>query len=148
MAFFLLQVENRIKVSTQEVLNIERTTRQQSGSRTWFDERQWRLTASRFGEICKATERRDMDALCSSIFYPSKLSTPPIVHGKTYEKVALEKFAALYDTKITECGLYISVQMPYLAGSPDARIFYKNRRYLCEVKCPYTSRNEKIQPGK
>lgn len=135
-------------VSNEEARLIEIKTRQQSKTKTWFEERQWRLTASRFGEICKATDRRNKETLCDSMYNVSQISTPPIAHGKTYESVALEKFEERLGVKVTPCGLYVSIVMPYLAGSPDGRIFYNRRTYLCEVKCPYTARKEKIKPGK
>ena len=58
----------------------------------WYNERQWRITASRFGEICRITSRRNVKKLCETIVKPKNINTPAISHGKMYEKKALAKF--------------------------------------------------------
>ena len=50
---------NSISINTSQAVNIERETHVQSESQTWFSERKFRLTASRFGEtIYKMTHSR------------------------------------------------------------------------------------------
>ena len=50
---------NSISINTSQAVNIERETHMQSESQTWFSERKFRLTASRFGEtIYKMTHSR------------------------------------------------------------------------------------------
>ncbi len=104
---------------TQERLEeIEKKTRGQNQSPLWFKERKWRLTASNFGDILKATERRDLDKLCEHLLNPSKLTSPSIVHGKTYESIAIEKFTQTTATTVLKCGLFINADFPNFAASP------------------------------
>ena len=82
-----------IKVSGQEAQKIEVATRAQGGS-AWQRQREWRLTASHFGDICKMTENRDVESFCESMYSPKDLShIPSIRHGNTYESMALDKFS-------------------------------------------------------
>lgn len=48
------------KVSPKDTKDIEKSTRMQAKSKTWFDERKWRITASRFGDIVKMTCKNDL----------------------------------------------------------------------------------------
>ena len=49
------QVDKCIRVDSVKAATIEKETKLQSKNVLWHKERQWRLTASKFGEICKAT---------------------------------------------------------------------------------------------
>uniref|UniRef100_T1JBV9 SAP domain-containing protein n=1 Tax=Strigamia maritima TaxID=126957 RepID=T1JBV9_STRMM len=57
-------IDNSLKEGN--FLEIEKKTRKQANSSAWFQQRLWRITASRFGEICKLTKRRNMTKLCRS----------------------------------------------------------------------------------
>ena len=51
-------------------VKLEKSTRGQSKCRIWKEARSWRVTASRFGEICKATDVKNFDSLCENLFDP------------------------------------------------------------------------------
>ena len=136
-----------IKVSEAEASAIEIQTRKQSHSSKWLSERELRLTASRFGEICTIGPNRDMELLCKSIHTPPDLSRVPAVrHGQTYESVALEKFSEVTGKKVTKSGLCINPHYPFLGASPDG--FVEGEDALVECKCPYNGRKSKIDAGK
>ncbi len=80
------------KITREEAEKLEEKTRKQAGCPLWKDERQWRLTSSRFGEILSITERRDIYKLCESMYAVKELKSESIVHGKTYEPIAREKY--------------------------------------------------------
>ena len=62
---------NSISINTSQAVNIERETHMQSESQTWFSERKFRLTASRFGEtIYKTTHSR-----CQPIYQEKNLTS-------------------------------------------------------------------------
>jgi len=103
------------------------------------------LTASHFGDIVKATEKRDLQKLAESILNPTELCGEAVVHGRTYETVAIEKFEKLSSLKVTRCGLFINPSYPFLAASPDGVI---SSTAVIEVKCPFNGRNMLIKPGK
>lgn len=77
------------QVSQATATEIFQATVGQSTSRRWFEERRWRLTASRFGEIVKLTERRDMEKLCCSLTSSHQhVNTPALAHGRSQETTA------------------------------------------------------------
>ena len=67
--------------------------------------------------------------------------------GKTYERIALEKFQEEKGFDVSPAGLFIHPDMSFLAASPDGCLYRDRKRILCEVKCPYNGRNDKILPG-
>ena len=83
-----------------------------------------------------------MEKFCASLFHPKFFSAPAIVHGRTYEKAALEKFSVDYGKKLTPCGLFIHEQFPFLAATPDSLV--EGESSIVEVKCPYSIRDELI----
>lgn len=123
---------------------IEKETRGQSRNSSWFEAMEWRLTASRFGEICRATCHRNTDKLCNSLANSKSFSTEATLHGKNYEKKALTVFESTYNLKTIECGLFVCVEHPYLGATPDAIV---DDDALVEIKCPFKGRNEHIKPG-
>ena len=50
---------------------------------------------------------------------PTDLKMKAINHGKRYEGVAIERYEALSKVLTNECGLFVSIETPYLADSPD-----------------------------
>jgi len=105
----------------------------------------WRLTASNFGQICKITDKGNIELLCENLFNPPLLNNLAVNHGKTYENLALKKFEQEYKVLLKKCGLFVNSNFPYLGCSPDAII---DNHSIIEVKCPFNGRNSKIAPGK
>ena len=87
---------------------LEKATRGQASNPRWKVERQYRLTASTFGDICTAGPNRDMGQLAHDIFYPRNLDkVPAIKHGRTYEQTAIEAFTSRTGKEVTDCGLFV-----------------------------------------
>ena len=83
----------------------------------WFDERQWRLTASNFGSICKASDRMDKKNKCSLMYSPQNLTAAPIIYGRTHEAIAARKFREVTGCpQIQPTGLFIHPEHNFLAG--------------------------------
>ena len=106
----------------------------------WYNERQWRITASRFGEISRITSRRNVKKLCETIVKPKNINTPAILHEKMYEKKALAKIEERERLKCNKCGLFVWPTIPFLGDTPDAAT---NAECIVEVKFPYGEKNEK-----
>lgn len=49
--------------------------------------------------------------------------------------------------KTSQCGLFVSKSHSYLGATPDAIIITDEVQAVVEVKCPFTGRKDKIQPG-
>ncbi len=140
-----LWVDLANNVSQTEANKIEETTRGQASVARWNSEREWRLTASWFGTVCKVTKRRNKDKLCSSMLYPKPISTPAIRHGRRFESVAIKQFTDTCGVHVRRAGLHINPRFPFLGASPDGII---DKDTIVEVKCPYTGRDSVIATGR
>jgi hypothetical protein len=76
-------------VTQADAERLQQATVDQSNCSVWHAERQWRLTASRFGEITKITDRRNIEKLCQTLLGLDQLTTPALAHGRAYEDKAL-----------------------------------------------------------
>jgi hypothetical protein len=133
------------QITEEEAAAVEKATRSQSGCGQWFQHRQMRLTASVFGDVCHRTVRRDHGKMCANIFFSRQLTTHAVIHGRTHEADALKAFASKTGLRVVKCGLFISIEHPYLAATPDGLV---GTTHVIEVKCPFKGRNEKVAPGK
>ena len=136
-----LQKMNISQITEDTIKEIETNTRGQQKNKRWNQERQLRITSSNFGRICKATPQADLKKLARDIQRNHNIKCKATDHGNTYEKTAIESYQEMSGQKITECGLVICKDYPFLASSPDGLV---NDDKVVEVKCPYTARNSKI----
>uniref|UniRef100_A0A2S2N9F1 YqaJ viral recombinase domain-containing protein n=1 Tax=Schizaphis graminum TaxID=13262 RepID=A0A2S2N9F1_SCHGA len=105
----------------------------------WYNERKIRLTASRFGKICKMRSNTSCKNVVHNILYASdSLQTKSVQYGREMETLARQKFEQLSKEKVYENGLIIDPEFPFLAASPDGLI---GEHYLLEIKCPYSARD-------
>lgn len=117
---------------------VEEQTRQQAGSDDWFKERVVRLTASNFGRI--VSRQRNFHSLVEEIIYKKPpAALPSLVFGRAIEGIAVDRYAALHpEWRVSECGLVIHPELPFVAASPDRILFCPStgERGVLEVKCP------------
>ncbi len=116
-------------VDMEKSKDIEECTRDQASSDRWWKERQMRITASNFGEVCH--RRRDnckkfVERLQSRPD-PKKKLPAAIEHGKRCEPVALRKYQQYmrnigHKVTVHTCGLVVRSDLPYLGCTPDAKI--------------------------
>jgi hypothetical protein len=135
----------RIKVTEiteDEVREIQSATVGQNND-LWHRERQKRLNSSKFGRICKRTDRTDPRALARSLLVKEDIRSKSVLHGRSYELIAIQSYEAHQGIATTPCGIFISQDYPFLAATPDRIV---NDNLLLEVKCPYTAREMKISP--
>ena len=69
---FLLQIS---VVSQEEAKEIEEATRGQNSSKRWLKERCKKITSSKFGEICKMTERRNIEKMPSTMLSATEIKS-------------------------------------------------------------------------
>lgn len=117
-------VDDAVKVFEFEIKEIEEMTKKQRQCKAWIVKRQWRVTASHFGEICKATNCRNMQKLCKQLLKNtnSKIHCKAILHGIKYEAKALKEFEKKTGLDIKPSGFFISLPKPFLGASPDGII--------------------------
>ena len=140
---FLLCPDGEEAEFVRKLEQLEVDTRTQHKSKLWKNARSVRITASNFGHIIKATERRDMNKLINSIIFPRNLdNVEAIVWGRQNEKVALKKFQDSTQFTVEQAGLHINPRWPYLGASPDGLL--DDGESIVEVKCPFSSRAQPI----
>ena len=129
------------KISPEEIAHIERETRGQRSNQLWLTERTKRLQSSMFGDIAKATERRDKDKLAGDLMVKKDLSyVKAIKHGIEHEDVAIKKYETKTGTSVQKVGLVVDLERPYLGTSVDGIV----GDILVEAKCPFSSREKEI----
>ena len=104
-----------------DIVVVEERTRGQASSKLWFAERQWRMTASRFGEIFKATHRRIKGKLCQSLVATQRFNNKAC-DRKSFRRRPVEKFENLMHIKVKPCWLFVCDNRSYLGVSPDGLI--------------------------
>jgi len=140
-----------INITQEAADKIQIETKQQSQSQLWYKERQWRVTASYFGEVCKMRKSTSPIRLANAI--TSQCQKPfipaPCLWGKENEPVAVARYiqhmnTCSKDVTVTQTGLIINPAFPYLGATPDGLI--KDRSSpdadgILEIKCPFKYRD-------
>ncbi|KAK3106013.1 hypothetical protein FSP39_010896 [Pinctada imbricata] len=134
-----------IRISADEAYEIEESTRLQSQDPKWHRIRRDRLTASNAGDIVK--RRKEYDPLVDRLRSTRKVVTSSMRHGIAYEPVAANAYVEKLnkDVNIYPCGLVVSPWCPWLAASPDRKVFCPalTPKYgLLEIKCPVNPLSE------
>lgn len=119
--------------SQEFVRNVEISTRNQSSSHEWRDQRRKRLTASYFGKICKMRASTSCSSVVESIRYPTFYGNDSTRWGIENESVAIQSVSEELGVQVDKCGLFINTEYPYLGASPDGLIA---DGAIVEIKCP------------
>ena len=122
-------------ISVMERDRIELETRGQAENPKWFLERQTRVTASTFGQICKS---RNPQRTAQQIGKAKPVYTKATVYGRKNEQRAIEAYERLTQNKVHPCGLFVDLEYPFIAGTPDGVI--PEKKIIVECKCPYSAR--------
>ena len=137
-----------LKPTAEEVELIQTMSIGQRHNPLWLDARQWRITSSNFGRVCNREFRQ---------LYPPSLvkhllgdygvpHTAALQWGCDHESDAVHHYMQLTGFQVEECGVFLSVQFPYLATSPDGIIHLGDTKFgVVEVKCPYKHRKSSIE---
>ncbi len=142
-------VFDSISISHKQATNIEVATRDQAKSKLWFCFRSGRVTASRLKAACHTNLSQPSQSLIKSVCYPEnyKFTSRATSWGCQHEKEAREAYICEIQTKhlnvtVTDRGLVIDPNYPYLGASPDGYV-----KCVCcgpgviEIKCPYLCRD-------
>ena len=94
--------EITIDINKEQCLLIESSTREQSNSRIWYQQRAGRITASKLKSVCHTKVEKPSQSLIKSICYPElhKFSNDATKWGMKYEDVARKAYVG----EITEAG--------------------------------------------
>jgi len=122
-----------LSVTQKMVDSVEEATRDQTKSKLWFKYRAGRITASRMKAVCRTNADKPSQSLIKTICYPEAFSftSKATSWGCQHEKQARDLYIkALMDHhdgfSVTDSGLVINTQWPYIGASPDG---------IVECKC-------------
>ena len=141
--------EITIDINKEQCLLIESSTREQSNSRIWYQQRAGRITASKLKSVCHTKVEKPSQSLIKSICYPElhKFSNDATKWGMKYEDVARKAYvgemeANHEDFTLSDSGFHVNLQWPFMGASPDGMVSCKCcGSGICEVKCPYKARD-------
>ena len=144
----LLQLANQTNVclTADQAKAVESKTRDQAKSRIWFRMRAGRITASKFKSACCTDPANPSKSLIMSVCYPEvyRFCNEATKWGCHHEQLALEIYSHRSqheNVKVSKCGLFISVDYPFLGASPDSIVECSCcGKGVCEVKvrtCTY-----------
>lgn len=140
------------------VEEVRERTCEQGLSKIWYDQRNNRITASNFHAVKKRQQRiekgDEVDNTCLVKKLTSVARRPATVNslrwGIDHESDALQAYKELEAIKhvnmtVTQTGLHIIPDVPYLAASPDALVECDCcGKGVLEIKCPYTLRDKDV----
>ena len=123
------EIANSLKITNQQKKIVEEKTRDQANSRLWFRMRSGRITASKFKSACRTNPALPSRSLIMSICHPelARFSTEAISWGCQHERTAKHCYSSFQNQKhknfiISDSGLFISTDFPYLGASPDGLV--------------------------
>lgn len=132
------QYEDRKKVFllrlSENITEIEESTRFQASSDLWVKERKMRLTASNFGRVCNMRKTTSTKKLIESLLYSRFRGNSYTKYGQENESTAVEIFEKKTELQTKKSGLIIFKELPYLGASPDRLI--NDNSAIVEIKCP------------
>lgn len=140
---------------------IEMATRGQSENPLWFSLRKHVITASKahdvktrmFTVLRKGVENTDLTSILGKIDGKAaqNCELPALKYGRSMETEAANTFTQLFsethsNVKVTECGIFLHEEMPFLGGSPDRIVTCDCCGKAClEIKCPFSIRHTSPQ---
>ena len=134
-----------LSISSDTIYDIEKSTRGQSSSAEWFDQRKYKITASNFYAACRNTV--EPSSKLKSMFYTS-FTTSATNHGKLYEEHVLQLYKSFLQSKnvdvsLETVGLLLSESHPYLGASLDGIVVdcHSGEKWGIEIKCPFSKFN-------
>ena len=128
-----------IHLSLPEITKFEILTRLQNRSSLWFKLRRDRITASNIGEIFK--RRKNEETLVKRLKSTRHVTTAAMRQGIALEPTAAIDYAKINKNEVNlyPCGLIICSKAPWIAASPDRKVYNPNRLPpfgLLKIKCP------------
>ena len=140
---------SNIMLSREKALEIERNTKGQSNCSAWYQERAFRITASRFGEVVSRKAPVN-DRFLHSLFSSTKVLTEAMKYGLDNKTVVVKEFKELSGTqvKVFKCGLLIHPDIYWMGCSPDGIIYDPNKNPsvgILEIKSFFSMKGKTVE---
>ena len=143
-----------VQVTKEEAKEIELATRDQAGSERWKGERRKRLTASKVGGIIKMRKTTKRAPKVKELLHTKFKGSEATRYGSRMEQRARDEYTTYQRENgksglcVTNCGLFVSLQNPWLAATPDGIVQdlseHPNSIGLLEIKNPYSKKSMTI----
>lgn len=151
----------KLSLSEYQIKTLEIRTKRQNQCKEWYIERKKRLvftkinltgsiltlsfdciiihslTTSLFGKICKLREKTSRVKTVNDILFGTFTGNTATRYGIANEIVAKKQLEAQLKIKILPSGLFVDINLPFLAASPDGIIGDDS---LVEIKCPSSAK--------
>lgn len=146
--------DKQVKVTKDDISRIEQSTEDQAACDLWKAERMKRITASVVGGIAKMKKQTNRKGKVKEILYSTFRGSKATRYGHVMEDAAKEDYTReqLRNGKVgvvvRRSGLVVSEKNPWLACSPDGRVFdptAPDPEGLIEIKNPYNGRDKTIE---
>jgi hypothetical protein len=151
------EILERIKRSFYEsnvvvtVYEAERKTRDQCNSELWRNERRKRLTASSIGTTAKMKKDTKRSNRVKELLYSKFHGNSATNYGLEMEESCrmacadyLKQSTGSVEVAMSNCGMFISVNEPWIAASPDGKIKVGDTVGLVENKNPHAVKDQTI----
>ena len=142
--------EDHICIGPSRAIDIEASTRNQSISNGWHDERMLRISASIMKTVCHRKKDTDAKTFITNKLAQKSINSPAINYGQKNESRAIDSYIHYQknqgiDVTVHKCGLFINVAIPWLAATPDSLVIIDGEDMGClEVKCPFVCAKKSI----
>ncbi|KAG5875457.1 hypothetical protein JTB14_008735 [Gonioctena quinquepunctata] len=134
-------IQDRVQImncTIEDQKRIEVTTQVQSDNPKWYEERKYRLSASRFGEIWK--RRLNPGKLVESSLYKIPPNLKQFENGNINEPVVITEYCQKIGKPVSSCEFYVCVDdgFGFLDATPDGLV--ENDKII-EVKCSHLAKD-------
>ena len=150
-------VEENLIVAHEDILEIERNSREQSDSDVWYLERRKRVTASNFGSIIKRKKKIHPTSILKNVLEKGPMQKLPaaIKWGKSNEMNGIKRYWECKEKcnqavdLCSFCGFVVNGMFPWLGASPDFLVHdtheVSSQFGLGEIKCPFSKKDQTIK---
>lgn len=134
-----------LSLSRGNIEDVAEATAGQRKNDLWFSVKEWRFTASNFGDILHCFQKRNgptpSKSLLMKLYKPRSIDKVKEVQwGILHEDVAVTQFSKEYDLTVKPTGLWLD-ESGIIGASPDGLI---STDAIAEIKCPWKHRNSKL----
>ncbi len=148
--------ETKVVVTAEDANKIETGTCDQSESEQWITERRKRLTASIAGGIAKMRATTSKSKKVENLLYSKFKGNAATRYGSCMEDTTVKEYETYQhqhghpNLKVNGCGLFISLNDPWLAATPDGIVDDPSDDVtqtlgLLEIKNPYSLCDQSLE---
>lgn len=139
----------RIVLDKDKIIQLSVDTVSQSNNKTWFEERELRISASSNVHHIKSRSTKTVEKLVGEILYSKPINVKATKYGLAAEKDASRLYEQQYKVKLIEVGLIVSPRQPWLCCSLDAVAVVDGdgddvEYDLIEIKSPLSCKDKEI----